>query len=404
MKRALLLATLAANTLAISTTAAAAAAHPFWQDATVKWNFRYRLEQVQADGALADALASTLRSRLTVNSGQWTLATNQSISALLEADHVAVLGGETYNSTVNGHSRYATIADPDGLDLNQAALLFKASSNSLVTLGRQRLNFADQRFIGSVGWRQNEQTFDGVRLTQHFSSTVQLDVASLHNANRVFGPDGVNADLHGRFHLAQAQWTMAADQMLQGYFYDLDFDTLSARSASTTGLDYKGGANGFKWQAALARQQDAHAAPADYALNYHRFELSYPFGKVTVKGILERLGSDGQNAFQTPFATLHAFNGFADMFLTTPINGLREQAIQMAFPVLKAKAVLSWHRFHSDYNKVHDGNVHYGNELDASLAYELNPQWQILGKIAFYAADKLNADHRKFWFMLTYQP
>lgn len=398
MKRALLLATLATTPLAICHAAATETA-PFWQDSTLKWNFRYRLEQVQPDGALADALASTLRSRLTVNSGQWTLAANQSISALIEADHVAVLGGETYNSTVNGRSRYATIADPDGLDLNQAALLFKAGSNSLITIGRQRLNFGDQRFIGSVGWRQNEQTFDGIRLTQQFSPTMQLDVASLHNANRVFGPDGANADLHGRFNLAQAQWTMAADQVLQGYFYDLDFDTLSARSASTTGLDYKGGAQGFKWQAALARQHDAHAAPADYGLNYHRFELSYPLGKVTVKGILERLGSDGQNAFQTPFATLHAFNGFADMFLTTPAKGLREQAVQLTFPVQKAKAALSWHRFHSDV-----ANSHYGNELDASLAYELNSQWQLLGKVAFYQADTLQADTRKFWLMATYQP
>lgn len=398
MKRALLLATLATGYLATNT-ATAATANPFWQDATVKWNFRYRLEQVQPDGALEDALASTLRSRLTVNSGQWTLATDQSLSALIEADHVAVLGGDTYNSTVNGMSRYATIADPDGLDLNQAALLFKAGSNSLVTIGRQRLNFGDQRFIGSVGWRQNEQTFDGVRLTQQFSPTVQLDVASLHNANRVFGPDGANADLHGRFNLAQVQWTVAADQVLHGYFYDLDFDTVSARSAGTTGLDYKGGAQGFKWQAALARQHDAHAAPADYGLNYHRFELSYPLGKVTVKGILERLGSDGQNAFQTPLATLHAFNGFADMFLTTPGKGLREQAVQLAFPVLKAKASLSWHRFTSDV-----ADLHYGNELDASLAFELNSQWQLLGKVAFYQADKFQTDTGKYWLMLTYQP
>jgi hypothetical protein len=32
-----------------------------------------------------------------------------------------------------------------------------------LTLGRQRINLDDQRFVGSVGWRQNEQTFDAVR-------------------------------------------------------------------------------------------------------------------------------------------------------------------------------------------------------------------------------------------------
>ncbi len=394
MKRALLLAS-----LALSEAAFADGINQIWQDSSLKWNFRYRIEQVQPDGPLEDALASTLRSRLTVNTGKWALASNQSISALIEADHVAVIGGETYNNTVNGFSRYATIADPDGLDLNQAALLFKAGDSSQITLGRQRLNLGDQRFIGSVGWRQNEQTFDGIRLVQSFGSAVQLDLASLHNANRVFGPDGPNADLHGRFNLAQANWTVKPEHVLQGYVYDFDFDSLVARSSSTRGFDYKGAAQGFKWQLALANQQDAHQAPANYNVGYHRIELSYPISQVTIKGIVERLGSDGKVAFQTPFATLHAFNGFADMFLTTPTNGLREQAVQLAFPVLKAKATLSWHHFNSDY-----ADIHYGNEVDASLAYELNSQWQILGKVAFYQADKYQADTTKYWLMLSFQP
>lgn len=394
MKRALLLAS-----LALSEAAFADGINQIWQDSSLKWNFRYRIEQVQPDGPLEDALASTLRSRLTVNTGKWALASNQSISALIEADHVAVIGGETYNNTVNGSSRYATIADPDGLDLNQAALLFKAGDSSQITLGRQRLNFGDQRFIGSVGWRQNEQTFDGIRLVQSFGSAVQIDLASLHNANRVFGPDGPNADLHGRFNLAQANWTVKPEHVLQGYVYDFDFDSLVARSSNTRGFDYKGAAQGFKWQLALANQQDAHQAPANYNVGYHRIELSYPISQVTIKGIVERLGSDGKVAFQTPFATLHAFNGFADMFLTTPTNGLREQAVQLAFPVLKAKTTLSWHRFNSDY-----ADIHYGNEVDASLAYELNPQWQILGKVAFYQADKYQADTTKYWLMLSFQP
>lgn len=394
MKRALLLAS-----LALSEAAFADGINQIWQDSSLKWNFRYRIEQVQPDGPLEDALASTLRSRLTVNTGKWALASNQSISALIEADHVAVIGGETYNNTVNGFSRYATIADPDGLDLNQAALLFKAGDSSQITLGRQRLNLGDQRFIGSVGWRQNEQTFDGIRLVQSFGSAVQLDLASLHNANRVFGPDGPNADLHGRFNLAQANWTVKPEHVLQGYVYDFDFDSLVARSSSTHGFDYKGAAQGFKWQLALANQQDAHQAPANYNVGYHRIELSYPISQVTIKGIVERLGSDGRVAFQTPFATLHAFNGFADMFLTTPTNGLREQAVQLAFPVLKAKATLSWHHFNSDY-----ADIHYGNEVDASLAYELNSQWQILGKVAFYQADKYQADTTKYWLMLSFQP
>lgn len=394
MKSALLLAT-----LALSQTVDANQMNQFWQDSTYTWNFRYRLEQVQAEGALKDALASTLRSRLTVNTGKWTLGNQQQLSVLLEADHVALIGAENYNNTVNSLSRYATIADPNGLDLNQATLLFKATDSSLITLGRQRLNLDNQRFIGSVGWRQNEQTFDGIRLNQQFGSNIRVDLASLHNANRVFGPDGPNADLHGRFNMAQAQWTVKPEHVLQTYLFDLDFDTLSARTSTTKGIDYKGHLKNLKWQLAYANQQDAHQTSSSYQVDYHRVELSYPIEQFTFKGTIERLGSDGKVAFQTPFATLHAFNGFADMFLITPTHGLREQAFHLAFPLLNAKGMVSWHRFHSDVVK-----VHYGDEIDASLAYELNSQWQILSKIAFYNADKLYADTRKYWFMLTYQP
>jgi hypothetical protein len=368
-------------------------------NATVKWNFRYRMEQVEVDGPLKDAFASTLRSRVTLNSASFSLAESLNIRALAEVDHVGLIGGESYNSTVNGKSQFATIADPDALDLNQAALAIKWNDSSLVTLGRQRINLGDQRFIGGVGWRQNEQTFDGVRLTQNFGKSIQIDIASLHNANRVFGPDGANADLHGSFNLVHSQWKVTSEHVLQGYFYDLDFETLPARSSSTNGIDYKGTSNKLSWQLSYASQRDAHLAPTNYKTNYSRMELSYPIDVVTIKGIYERLGSDGNTAFQTPFATLHSFNGFADMFLTTPVKGLEERAVQFSLPIGAVKTSISWHKFYSD-----GGDTHYGDETDVSFIFDFNKELQFLTKLALYNTDKFQNDTKKFWLMITYQP
>lgn len=377
-------------------------------ETSLKWQFRYRLEQVNPDNALDTALASTLRSRATLQTGQWQLADSHQFSALVEVDNVSALGGDTYNSTVNGHSKYAVIPDPTGTELNQAALLYKAGAHSTLTLGRQRINLGNQRFVGSVGWRQNEQTFDGLRLQQQFSATLQLDVATLHNSNRVFGPDGPAADLHGRFNLGQLNWTVLPEQQLQAFHYDFDFDSLASRSSTSSGLDYSGTAaagsavKGLKWQLALARQQDAHAAPQAYDVNYHRLELSYQLSGVTglsIKAWQERLGSDGKTAFQTPFATLHAFNGFADMFLTTPAQGLREHAVQLNMPVAGVKTSLSLHRFTSDF-----GNSDYGNELDLTLGYDLSDKWQLLAKAAVFNTEQYQVDTHKFWLMLSFQP
>lgn len=387
------------STVALFTLNGAGALELGNDNATVKWNFRYRMEQVEVDGPLKDAFASTLRSRVTLNSASFSFAESLNIRALVEVDHVGLIGGESYNSTVNGKSQFATIADPDALDLNQAALAIKWNDSSLVTLGRQRINLGDQRFIGGVGWRQNEQTFDGVRLTQNFGKSFQIDIANLHNANRVFGPDGANADLHGSFNLVHSQWKVTSEHVLQGYFYDLDFETLPARSSSTNGIDYKGTSNKLSWQLSYASQRDAHLAPTNYKTNYSRMELSYPIDVVTIKGIYERLGSDGNSAFQTPFATLHAFNGFADMFLTTPVKGLEERAVQFSLPIGPVKTSISWHKFYSD-----GGNTHYGDETDVSFIFDLNKQLQFLTKLALYNTDKFQNDTNKFWLMITYQP
>ena len=387
------------STVALFTLNGAGALELGNDNATVKWNFRYRMEQVEVDGPLKDAFASTLRSRVTLNSASFSFAESLNIRALVEVDHVGLIGGESYNSTVNGKSQFATIADPDALDLNQAALAIKWNDSSLVTLGRQRINLGDQRFIGGVGWRQNEQTFDGVRLTQNFGKSFQIDIANLHNANRVFGPDGANADLHGSFNLVHSQWKVTSEHVLQGYFYDLDFETLPARSSSTNGIDYRGTSNKLSWQLSYASQRDAHLAPTNYKTNYSRMELSYPIDVVTIKGIYERLGSDGNFAFQTPFATLHAFNGFADMFLTTPVKGLEERAVQFSLPIGPVKTSISWHKFYSD-----GGDTHYGDETDVSFIFDLSKEIQFLTKLALYNTDKFQNDTNKLWLMMTYQP
>jgi len=128
-----------------------------------KFNFRYRFEHVDQDSFSRDANASTLRSRIGFSTGDlrgWT--------ALVEADQLSVIGPERFNSTENGRGDFPVVADPEGFDLNQALLRYK-SDKLTATFGRQRINHADQRFIGGVAWRQNEQTYDGVRLQSTLS-------------------------------------------------------------------------------------------------------------------------------------------------------------------------------------------------------------------------------------------
>ena len=139
-------------------------------DGKASVDFRYRYEFVDQEGFDKDAKASTLRSRLTLAS-----APLNGFSALLEADDVRSVGSDDYNSTDNGNTQYPVVADPEGTDLNQAWLKY-AAENAAGTLGRQRILHDNQRFVGGVAWRQNEQTYDGLRGTAKMMGKLDLDL------------------------------------------------------------------------------------------------------------------------------------------------------------------------------------------------------------------------------------
>ncbi|MDA9919347.1 hypothetical protein N9D72_03590 [Porticoccaceae bacterium] len=145
-------------------------------------SFRYRYEFVDQDGVAEDANASTLKSRLTYKSASYN-----GLTALMEMDNVTVIGDENYRTPTNGNVGYPIVADPDGTDFNQAALSYSTADLS-ATLGRQRILHGGQRFVGGVGFRQNEQTYDALTLSSKALGPVSLDYSYIWNINRIFGP------------------------------------------------------------------------------------------------------------------------------------------------------------------------------------------------------------------------
>ena len=112
---------------------------------------RYRIETVDQDGIARSAVASTLRARLGVRTREW-----QGLSAVLEGESVGHVGDERYNDTVNGRTQYPTVADPKDDSINQAYLRWRWRNRFELNVGRQAVNLDNQRWIGSVGWRQND--------------------------------------------------------------------------------------------------------------------------------------------------------------------------------------------------------------------------------------------------------
>ena len=355
-------------------------------------SMRYRYEGVDQDGIDKDASASTIRTRLT-----WLSADFKGFVAKIEVDNVSQIGNDNFNSTANGKGQYPVVADPKGTDLNQAYIAYR-SGNALFSAGRQRINHGDQRFVGGVGWRQNEQTFDGYRLQYDNKDKLSFDYSYIYNVNRIFGPTGDKADLHGALHIFTGSYKIEKAHKLSAYVYSLDFDTAMALSSRTVGFSYDGKISALKVHAAYATQADTGDNPVDYSSDYIALELGTAISSVKLALGYELLGSDNGKGFATPLATLHKFQGFADKFLATPANGVEDIYIKVATKYNKLGLTALWHELNSD-----SGNIDYGSELDLIASYQLADKVGILLKYANFSADDFATDTSKLWAMANFK-
>lgn len=357
-------------------------------DSTVKVNLRARYEGVDQDGKAKDASALTLKSRITVNTGSYS-----NFSLGLEVDKVDALVDDY---AVPGEaSEYPVVADPQGTDVNQAFIKYANSGFSAV-VGRQRVLHNNQRFVGGVGWRQNEQTYDGVR-AQYAAGAFSVDYSYIHNINSI-----TSADVKGEFNLVNAKYKINKNHKLAGFAYLLDYEAAAndKNSSSTVGALYNGKFGKFLVNASLASQSDNGDNPMNYSAMYINAEAGYNFGQVTVIGGYELLGSDdGKVAFNTPLATKHKFNGWADKFLGTPKEGLEDVYLTAKGKISGVKWAATYHDFSSD-----EGSIDFGNEIDLVATYQFNKNYGVLVKAANYSEGDVGTaqtDTNKVWVQMT---
>jgi hypothetical protein len=364
-------------------------------------DIRYRLEVVDQVGLPDDGTASTLRLRAGVKTAEWN-----GFSALVEGEAIAVIGEASYNDTVNGKTTYPVVADPSDVLLNQAYLRWRPVKQVEAVAGRQAVNLDNQRWIGSVGWRQNDQTLDAARVTVKPVENLAFDYLYSWRVNRVFGPDspqGIwrDSDIHG----ARAAYTVMGFGTLSVYGYWLEILPAPVSSSQTIGVRVAGEralgkGTRLLYAAEYARQIDHGVNPRDFALDYVLVEPGFAAGAMTFKGGYERLEGNGTVALQTPLATLHAFNGWADKFLTTPANGLRDLYLDAGWKAAKGpfKGLalrLAWHDFNSTV-----GGIDYGSEWNAQASYPIGKHLTVLAKFARYEADAFATDTTKAWFSI----
>ncbi|MEZ5464499.1 MAG: alginate export family protein [Lysobacteraceae bacterium] len=363
-------------------------------DVSASVDTRWRYEHVDDDAFAASADAHTLRLRI---GGIWQWSPHWSLHGTLE--HTSNLN-DGFNSTRNGETNHPVVADPRSTELDELFVAY-GGERLQVRLGRQVINLDNQRYIGAVGWRQNRQTFDAVSLDYDLGGQRQFGYRHLSRVIRVFGEHHPNESLAHRdldghlFHFSHP----AFDGRLVEYVYRVADHDVAADSNTTVGLRYTRDAKAAgTWSLGLdlARQQANAGNPLDGSATYWRIEPGYRFETVTLQGGWERLGGDGGYSFRTPLATGHAFNGWADRFLATPLNGLDDRFIGVNGKLGDFAWSATAHRF----DAVH-GDARFGDELDLSLVRDLGHGFKGLLKLADFRGDAL-PDTRKFWLQVDY--
>ena len=370
-----------------------------WQalaEGTLDLRLRYRLEHVDADALPEEALASTLRTVLGYHTGEWS-----GLWAKLEFEDVTAIGDDDYNSTVNGKTDHAVVADPEGTEVNQAYLGYNGEALGWPWIeakaGLQEIVLDNARFLGNVGWRQNHQSFEALRLDLMPDEGIEFTYAFVRAVHRIFGDESPLGDEDMASHLFHAGYDLPASARATAYAYLLDFDDSVALSTTTWGGRLAGEARlgedlGLWYAGEYARQSDAGDNPADVDADYLLGELGLrgePASLTLGRELLSGSGDPGDK-FTTPLATGHKFNGFADLFLATPDTGLEDLYLTLTTDLGPAAARASYHDFRSD-----SGGVDYGTELDIDLSLPVDEHLTLGLKFARFEADEAFADTTK---------
>lgn len=360
---------------------------------------RLRYEAVSQDG-LRDADALTFRARLGYETPSF-----RGFTGLIELEGVADLAGD-YNDTVNGRAAFAVVPDPEAFELNRLQLSWAGSQGRRVTVGRQRIVLGNSRFVGNVGFRQNEQTFDALRIEARAADGINLTYLYLDRVRRVFGDDSPQGEWRSDSHVAAAEAETPIGK-LGAYALLLDFQNAPAQSSQTYGLRWT---REWRWGEATPRLTLEAARQREYRGDSAAFELDYALAEASVRrGAFsatlggERLEGNGARGFSTPLATLHAFQGWADVFLTTPPDGVRDLYAAFSYSTAgphgrPVSLTLAGHDFSDD-----DGATAFGRELDAAARFAIDDRVSLEFKAAGFESDDARfADRSKLWITIEF--
>lgn len=347
----------------------------FFKDGKVNIDMRARFEYVNAGGTDVDGYS--LRTRLGYTTGGY-----KGFKASIEMEDLSFVD----NSNRPG-------LDVPTTELNQFWLSYVHEDIGAFKVGRQVYTLDDHRFIGHVGWRQNIQTFDAATAHFNFTDSSALKLGYITKANRI---NNTTANLDG--FTINGGYKFHESINLTAFAYLLEFDASALRSSDTYGFRATGTIPidefKIKYAGSYAQQFDNDGSPAgtDFDLGYYAFDVAGSFKGFSVGVGLEVLEGDGTVGFSTPLATVHKFNGWADVFAGRSLGlagglpqGLEDYYFKIGYKIPVGKGIpitAVYHNFQTENN-----SVDVGTEIDLVAKYSINKYLTVVSKYAYFDSD-----------------
>ncbi|MEO8617004.1 MAG: hypothetical protein ABI600_17825 [Luteolibacter sp.] len=306
------------------------APEPQWIIPTLDARLRYEFANIQGSD---DSNALTIRARPGLKTGEW-----HGFSALAEGEFTGALVDD-YNGGAPGADPFdpanSVIADPQNAELNRASIQYQGYDTTVI-VGRQRIIYNNAAFVGNSGWRQNEQTFDAASVGYEAECGFKVSYAWVDQVNRIYGEqaDGAFSSVDSNVHLINASYSGFENVTLGSYVYLMDFHdkAVTGWDNNTYGIFVDTPLGGIKTHAEFAMQTEAGPLNDQDALYFH-INASKEIQGFTVMAGVEQL----DNGFQTPLATLHGMNGFADttdgLRAAGTTGGLTDNYISLTAPL-----------------------------------------------------------------------
>lgn len=377
----------------------------YWIKPTLDIRARYEFGHIN-DPALESSNAFTTRERVGLMTAEW-----YGLSAFVEGEFTQAIVDD-YDSGPGGSTTpnepdHVGIFDPETNELNRAWVQWKGYDTTLKG-GRQRIILDNAAFVGNVGWRQNEQTYDAAMIKNSSVDGLTLFYAYANRANRIFGSDATGAlrSFAGDVHLFNASYSGLEGTTFTGYAYLMDFNKTAANAGYISNNTFGGivstSFGDFTLRSEGAYQTDTDSSPVDVDDSWYAHVTGeYALGCHTLGVGWEYLDRD----FVTPLATVHAFNGFADVFIGRRIGLVTNPGLNDIYLSHKWKTPFWGINFSQFVHLFGDNNTEFdfGWEYDAVLAKKFDEHFTAIAKFAYYDADSFSYDTTRVSVELNYK-